>query len=198
MPQTYSYSHLNVRVGALYDDGDKKVHNLAGHPRGYVVESALPGVFVAINDQHWVRNRTTAGGGCTPVVYFGKKPAPSAVQKRHHAERRQMQSAIRASLRQNHAQPRIRRAPMAPRPAPAVAPPPPAAPHPPSVQETAPADVAPSTAPTCVVCMDETLKCNVALIPCMHMCACQACAPSIRGMCPICRVPITQKRVVYY
>jgi hypothetical protein len=40
----------------------------------------------------------------------------------------------------------------------------------------------------CVVCMDAP-KTRVVL-PCMHMCVCEACAQLLRDRCPVCRGPI--------
>jgi hypothetical protein len=40
----------------------------------------------------------------------------------------------------------------------------------------------------CVVCMDAP-KDHIVL-PCMHMCACAACAQLLRDRCPVCRGPI--------
>jgi hypothetical protein len=40
----------------------------------------------------------------------------------------------------------------------------------------------------CVVCMDAP-KDHIVL-PCMHMCACEACAQLLRDRCPVCRGPI--------
>jgi hypothetical protein len=40
----------------------------------------------------------------------------------------------------------------------------------------------------CVVCMD--LPKNRVVLPCMHMCVCEACAQLLRDRCPVCRGPI--------
>ena len=53
---------------------------------------------------------------------------------------------------------------------------PPAAPHP-DAEET-----------QCVVCMDAPK--NRVVLPCMHMCVCEACAQLLRDRCPVCRGPI--------
>ena len=53
---------------------------------------------------------------------------------------------------------------------------PPAAPHP-DAEET-----------QCVVCMDAPR--NRVVLPCMHMCVCEACAQLLRDRCPVCRGPI--------
>jgi hypothetical protein len=53
---------------------------------------------------------------------------------------------------------------------------PPAAPHP-DAEET-----------MCVVCMDAPK--NRVVLPCMHMCVCEACAQLLRDRCPVCRGPI--------
>ena len=53
---------------------------------------------------------------------------------------------------------------------------PPAAPNP-DAEET-----------QCVVCMDEPK--NRVVLPCMHMCVCEACAQLLRDRCPVCRGPI--------
>jgi hypothetical protein len=57
--------------------------------------------------------------------------------------------------------------------------------------------VAPPAVPTsqpdaeetmCVVCMDAPN--NRVVLPCMHMCVCEACAQLLRDRCPVCRGPI--------
>ena len=53
---------------------------------------------------------------------------------------------------------------------------PPAAPNP-GAEET-----------QCVVCMDAPK--NHVVLPCMHMCVCEACAQLLRDRCPVCRGPI--------
>jgi hypothetical protein len=53
---------------------------------------------------------------------------------------------------------------------------PPAAPNP-DAEET-----------QCVVCMDAPK--NRVVLPCMHMCVCEACAQLLRDRCPVCRGPI--------
>jgi hypothetical protein len=53
---------------------------------------------------------------------------------------------------------------------------PPAAPNP-DAEET-----------LCVVCMDAPK--NRVVLPCMHMCVCEACAQLLRNRCPVCRGPI--------
>ena len=53
---------------------------------------------------------------------------------------------------------------------------PPAAPNP-GAEET-----------LCVVCMDAPK--NRVVLPCMHMCVCEACAQLLRDRCPVCRGPI--------
>ena len=40
----------------------------------------------------------------------------------------------------------------------------------------------------CVVCMDAPK--NRVVLPCMHMCVCEACAQLLRDRCPVCRGPI--------
>lgn len=37
----------------------------------------------------------------------------------------------------------------------------------------------------CVVCLEEPL--GAVFIKCGHLCACQRCAATLRGKCPICR-----------
>jgi hypothetical protein len=52
----------------------------------------------------------------------------------------------------------------------------------------------------CVVCMDAPKV--VAMVPCMHMCACEACAQSLLHAwpprCPVCRAPIEHTTRVYW
>ena len=51
--------------------------------------------------------------------------------------------------------------------------------------------VVPPAAPEetmCVVCMDAPK--NRVVLPCMHMCVCEACAQLLRDRCPVCRGPI--------
>ena len=52
----------------------------------------------------------------------------------------------------------------------------------------------------CVVCMDAPKV--VAMVPCMHMCACEACAQSLLHVspprCPVCRAPIEHTTRVYW
>ena len=59
------------------------------------------------------------------------------------------------------------------------------------VQAQLGSSVAPPAAPEetqCVVCMDAPKDCIV--LPCMHMCVCEACAQLLRDRCPVCRGPI--------
>jgi uncharacterized coiled-coil protein SlyX len=64
-----------------------------------------------------------------------------------------------------------------------------AAPPPPHAEDT-----------LCVVCLDEPKA--VAMVPCMHMCACEACAQSLLHVspprCPVCRAPIEHTTRVYW
>ena len=51
--------------------------------------------------------------------------------------------------------------------------------------------VVPPAAPEetqCVVCMDAPK--NRVVLPCMHMCVCEACAQLLRDRCPVCLGPI--------
>jgi hypothetical protein len=45
----------------------------------------------------------------------------------------------------------------------------------------------------CVVCFDAPK--DHAIVPCMHMCVCEACAQLLRDRCPVCRGPI--ERIVH-
>jgi hypothetical protein len=59
------------------------------------------------------------------------------------------------------------------------------------VQARLGSSVAPPAAPEetmCVVCMDAPK--NRVVLPCMHMCVCEACAQLLRDRCPVCRGPI--------
>ena len=67
--------------------------------------------------------------------------------------------------------------------------------------------VAPPAAPAveeealCVVCMDER-KQHV-MMPCMHMCVCEACAQRLLDaqtppLCPVCRTPVEQTTRVFF
>jgi hypothetical protein len=48
----------------------------------------------------------------------------------------------------------------------------------------------------CVVCMDAPK--NRVVLPCMHMCACEACAQLLRDRCPVCRGPIERITQLFY
>jgi hypothetical protein len=65
------------------------------------------------------------------------------------------------------------------------------------VQSRLGSSVAPPAAPAshpdaeetmCVVCMDAPK--NRVVLPCMHMCVCEACAQLLRDRCPVCRGPV--------
>jgi hypothetical protein len=51
----------------------------------------------------------------------------------------------------------------------------------------------------CVVCLDERKQ--HAMVPCMHMCACEACAQRLLAApaphCPVCRTPIERSTRVF-
>jgi hypothetical protein len=47
----------------------------------------------------------------------------------------------------------------------------------------------------CVVCMDAA-KTHIVL-PCGHMCVCEACAQLLRDRCPVCRGPIERITQVF-
>ena len=51
----------------------------------------------------------------------------------------------------------------------------------------------------CVVCMDERKQ--HAMVPCMHMCVCEACAQRLleaqTPQCPVCRTPIQRSTRVF-
>ncbi len=51
-----------------------------------------------------------------------------------------------------------------------------------------------STSRVCVCCMN--LESSVVFLPCKHLCVCPDCACKV-SHCPLCRVPITEKMVVY-
>ena len=46
----------------------------------------------------------------------------------------------------------------------------------------------------CVICLEK--EAVVALIPCGHRCACEACAPSLRN-CPMCRQPVREAKRIF-
>jgi hypothetical protein len=46
------------------------------------------------------------------------------------------------------------------------------------------------------VCMDAPK--NRVVLPCMHMCACEACAQLLRDRCPVCRGPIERITQLFY
>jgi hypothetical protein len=46
----------------------------------------------------------------------------------------------------------------------------------------------------CVICLEKAAV--VALIPCGHRCACEACAPSLRN-CPMCRQPVREAKRIF-
>jgi hypothetical protein len=52
----------------------------------------------------------------------------------------------------------------------------------------------------CVVCMDERKQ--HAMVPCMHMCLCEACAQRLLDVrtphCPVCRTPVERSTRVFY
>jgi hypothetical protein len=59
-----------------------------------------------------------------------------------------------------------------------------------------PASPAPDAEETmCVVCMDAA-KTHIVL-PCGHMCVCEACAQLLRDRCPVCRGPIERITQVF-
>eukprot|EP00741_Cyanophora_paradoxa_P023199 tig00021572_g22407.t1 len=41
---------------------------------------------------------------------------------------------------------------------------------------------------TCVACLERPRR--VVLMPCMHLCVCEACQPRIENKCPLCRAPV--------
>jgi hypothetical protein len=47
----------------------------------------------------------------------------------------------------------------------------------------------------CVVCFDAPK--NRVVLPCMHMCVCEACAQLLRGRFPVCRTPIERVGQVF-
>ncbi|EGB05786.1 hypothetical protein AURANDRAFT_30336, partial [Aureococcus anophagefferens] len=47
---------------------------------------------------------------------------------------------------------------------------------------------------TCVCCLDRPR--NMVLLDCMHVVACEACAPRLRE-CPMCRAPVAQTRRIF-
>ena len=46
----------------------------------------------------------------------------------------------------------------------------------------------------CVVCIEN--EAVMALMPCGHRCACEACAPNLRN-CPMCRQPVRESTRIY-
>ena len=50
---------------------------------------------------------------------------------------------------------------------------------------------------TCVICLDA--QSCVVLLPCRHMPVCSdaACAAMMRGLCPLCRVPVSDTLTVF-
>ena len=181
---------------------------LREHPRIYVSQLqwnvVLPHYARVLNTS-WVKHKTAAGVRCTQVVYCGQKAAPRDVQRRY---RQQVRSALRANRRPppRRLQPAAinLRAPIdllvgVARGAVAALASAVQAPAAPAAAAAAPAFEKPAaTAPTCVVCLDQTVKCNVALWPCMHMCVCQKCGPAVNERCPLCRARSSKQFVVYY
>jgi hypothetical protein len=48
----------------------------------------------------------------------------------------------------------------------------------------------------CAVCMDAPK--NRVVLPCMHMCVCEACARLLRDRCPVCRGPVERIAHVFF
>jgi hypothetical protein len=48
---------------------------------------------------------------------------------------------------------------------------------------------------TCVVCLNAPK--TVCLLPCSHMCLCEACADRCSDSCPVCRTDVTEKRRMF-
>ena len=60
------------------------------------------------------------------------------------------------------------------------------------------ADAGPEESDECVICMDQ--RKTHTMVPCGHICVCQACADWITAegeACPICRAPVTVPMAVY-
>lgn len=47
----------------------------------------------------------------------------------------------------------------------------------------------------CIVCMDAPMQ--VILIPCHHICVCQACSTHLNSKCPVCRMDIQKVETVF-
>ena len=65
---------------------------------------------------------------------------------------------------------------------------------PPSTEEPQPAE----PPPVCIVCMDEAI--THAMVPCGHLCRCEACSGLVmasRGACPKCNQPSSMAMRVY-
>ena len=68
------------------------------------------------------------------------------------------------------------------------------------VAAAAPAPQAEAQEALCLVCMDAPNR--YAMVPCMHMCACEACAQQLlhtaTRSCPVCREPIQRTTRVFF